>query len=149
MHGANRLASNSLLEALVFSRRIVSRTIDAEHSPAGVIEGDYIYSKLSEREMPESLPQYSLAALQELMWEKVGVMRDRKSLKEAADILAGWEKVIPPPADRPSHELCNLVLAGRLMTESALLREESRGAHYRSDFPQPSPSWKRHIIFTK
>ena len=149
VHGANRLASNSLLEALVFSRRIISRAIGADNSPAGFIEGDYIYSKLSERKIPEPLPQYSLAALQELMWEKVGVMRDKKGLNEAADILAGWEKVIPPPADRPGHELCNLVLAGRLMTESALLREESRGAHYRSDFPQPSSTWQRHIVFTK
>ena len=47
------------------------------------------------------------------------------------------------------YELANLVLTGRLVTEAALLREESRGAHFRSDFPQSSPQWQRHIIFTK
>ena len=51
------------------------------------------------------------------------------------------------PADRPSYELCNLVLTGRLVTEAALVREESRGAHFRSDFPRHSPQWRRHIIF--
>jgi L-aspartate oxidase len=79
----------------------------------------------------------------------VGVIRDREGLTQAAEILAAWQKSLPPPTDRPSYELHNLVLAGRLMTEAALLREESRGAHFRSDFPQSSPQWQRHIIFTR
>jgi L-aspartate oxidase len=51
--------------------------------------------------------------------------------------------------DRPSYELSNMVLAGRLMTEAALIRQESRGAHFRSDCPEPSDQWLRHIIFRK
>jgi len=78
----------------------------------------------------------------------VGVIRDRKSLTQAADILATWQKALPKPTDRPSYELNNLVLTGRLVTEAALLRKESRGAHFRSDFPQNSPQWQRHIVFT-
>ena len=75
-------------------------------------------------------------------------MRDGEGLEEAAGILAAWDWVLPPPTDRPSHELCNLILVGRLMAEAAVLREESRGAHFRSDFPQTSPEWQRHIVFT-
>ncbi|MFC2058125.1 L-aspartate oxidase, partial [Chloroflexota bacterium] len=86
---------------------------------------------------------------QSLMWEKVGIVRSGEGLKEAANVLAGWGKSLKPPTDRPSYELANTVLVGRLIAEAALLREESRGAHFRSDFSQPSPSWQRHIIFRK
>jgi L-aspartate oxidase len=51
------------------------------------------------------------------------------------------------PTDRLSYELNTMVTNARLMTEAALLREESRGAHYRSDFPSSSEKWKRHIVF--
>ena len=52
-------------------------------------------------------------------------------------------------SDWTSHELANMVLAGRMMAEAALLREESRGAHYRTDFPQPREEWRRHIVFRR
>ena len=54
---------------------------------------------------------------------------------------------MPAPADRPSNELASLLLAGRLVTEAALIRQESRGAHYRTDFPNPSDVWVKHIVF--
>lgn len=152
VHGANRLASNSLLEALVFGRRIVVRTLGAEHPPATTVDGEYIYRNLSadrSGRVRNRLPEPSMSALQELMWEKVGIIRDGKGLSETADILASWEKLLPTPVDRPGHELCNLILAGRLMAEAALLREESRGAHFRTDFPDTSPRWQRRVVFTK
>jgi len=83
------------------------------------------------------------------MWDKVGIIRSGKSLKEAARILATWEGLLPQPGDRPAYELSNLVLCARLVTEAALLREESRGAHFRTDFPRTSPEWQRHIVFKK
>jgi L-aspartate oxidase len=76
-------------------------------------------------------------------------VRSGEGLAEAAAILASWQKTIEKPSDRPSYELNNLVLVGRLMAEAALIREESRGAHFRSDFPGPSPDWLRHIVFKK
>ena len=88
----------------------------------------------------------SLSTLQALIWDKVGIIRSREDLTEAADILAAWQQCLPQPKDRPSHELANLVVTARLVTEAALLREESRGAHFRSDFPQSSPEWQRHIV---
>jgi L-aspartate oxidase len=104
---------------------------------------------LPERDALPKVPSLNLPNLQSLMWDKVGIIRSGRSLKEAAGVLATWESCLPQPGDRTSHELNNLVLCAKLATEAALLREESRGAHFRTDFPQASPEWKRHIVFRK
>jgi L-aspartate oxidase len=83
------------------------------------------------------------------MWQSVGIVRDGAGLADAARRLSAWRAALPTPHDRPSHELANLLLAGRLMAEAALLREESRGAHFRSDFPQPREEWRRHLTFRR
>ncbi len=147
VHGANRLASNSLLDALVFGRRIVNKTIGADNSPSDVIGEDYTHRRLTKRHASKPSAGPSIAALQELMWEKVGIVRDGPGLNEAAEILTAWEESLPSPVDRPSHELYNMIQAGRLMAEAAITREESRGAHFRSDFPKPSPEWQKHVVF--
>ena len=79
----------------------------------------------------------------------MGIIRQKKGLEEAANTLAAWQKSLSRPTDRPSYELNNLVMTGRLATEAALIREESRGAHFRSDYPKTLPKWQRHIVFTK
>ncbi|MCL0057639.1 L-aspartate oxidase [Dehalococcoidales bacterium] len=145
VHGANRLASNSLLEAIVFSKRVIEKTKKGV-KPAS--KSSEIHHTLSQRQVPQAVPAPNLSALQQLLWDKVGIIRNKESLTEAADTLAGWQKSLPQPTDRSSYELNNLVLTGRLVTEAALLREESRGAHFRSDFPHHSPQWQRHIVFT-
>jgi len=150
VHGANRLASNSMLEVVVFSKRIVEKTrAGAEPEAPATSRGADVRYSLSKRQVPDAMPAPSLSALQQLHWDKVGIIRNKESLTEAADILAAWQCRLPQPTDRPSYELSNLVLTGRLVTEAALLREESRGAHFRSDFPQSLPQWQRHIIFTR
>jgi len=150
VHGANRLASNSLLEAVVFGQRIVERT--TKETEAGAPDNDQgketRYS-LSQRRIPETVPPPSHSTLQQLLWDKVGIIRHKEGLTEAADVLAAWQKSLPRPTDRPSYELNNLVITGRLVTEAALLREESRGAHFRSGFPHSVPQWQRHIILVK
>ncbi len=154
VHGANRLASNSLLEAIVFSKRIIERTVTKKSSrtkdkvtktPSA---GD-LHTTLSQRPAPKIVPPPSLAVLQQLHWDKAGIIRDKDGLNQAAGVLAAWQNTLPGPVDQPSHELSNLILAGRLLTEAALIREESRGAHFRSDFPQTSPKWQCHIIWRK
>jgi L-aspartate oxidase len=150
VHGANRLASNSLLESVVFSKRVVQRTEMTTPPRHGEERSNEAISYcLPEREVLPKVPHLNLPNLQSLMWDKVGIIRSGKSLKEAAGILATWESFLSQPSDRPSYELNNLVLCARLMTEAALLREESRGAHFRTDFPRTSPEWQRHIIFKK
>ena len=67
----------------------------------------------------------------------------------AARILNVWDKMMAQPTDGPSHELCNMVLLGRLIAESALLRQESRGSHYRSDFPDTASEWEKHIVLSQ
>jgi L-aspartate oxidase len=150
VHGANRLASNSLLESVVFSKRIVQRTEMTTPPRHRKKRSDEAISYcLPGREVLSKMPPLNLPNLQSLMWDKVGIIRSGKSLKEAASILATWESCLSRPSDRPSYELTNLVLCARLVTEAALLREESRGAHFRTDFPRTSPKWRRHIVFRK
>jgi L-aspartate oxidase len=171
VHGANRLASNSLLETVVFAKRVIARTLDAGRGPtAAVADAVTLPASASDRgraavyrPQGETMPRIGLPAralpfaetalslvnLQSLMWEKVGIVRDGAGLAEASLTLSMWEQSAPPARDRPSHELANLLLVGRLVTEAALIRTESRGAHYRVDFPNPDESWVRHTVFRK
>ena len=147
VHGANRLASNSMLEVIVFAKRIMEKTKKGRIITAP--RQNEIRRILGERQRVKKVTSApSLSALQQLHWDKVGIIRNQAGLTQAAETLAAWQESLPPPTDRPSYELNNLVLAGRLMTEAALLREESRGAHFRADFPQSSPQWQRYIVFT-
>ena len=148
VHGANRLASNSMLEVVVFSKRIMEKTSKGTKIEAPV-KNVGTHCSLSQRQVSKTVPAPSLSALQRLHWNKVGIIRNQECLTRAADTLATWQRSLPQPTDRPSYELNNLVLTGRLVTEAALLREESRGAHFRSDFPQSSTQWQCHVIFTK
>ena len=144
VHGANRLASNSLLESVVFAHRLVER----------------LFNGAGEREPPEPAPDARTLApappaaepptreqVQALMWRRVGLERDAAGLSEAAARLAAWEAALPAPSTREDHELRSLLTCCRLAAEAALLREESRGAHYRSDFPGEREEWRRHLVF--
>ena len=72
-----------------------------------------------------------------------------KGLEEAAGVFSAWEASAPDGGGRGERELANMVTLGRLMAESALVREESRGAHFRTDFPETSEAWVRHTVFMK
>jgi L-aspartate oxidase len=145
VHGANRLASNSLLEVLVFAKRIVERTKRELDAAAPANEG---ICHLERRPSgPGSVTPISRTALESLLWENVGIVRSGDGLEKASATLAAWEAILERPTDRPSHELANMVLVGRLITEAAQIREESRGAHFRSDFAEPSEAWLKHIVF--
>jgi L-aspartate oxidase len=145
VHGANRLASNSMLEVLVFSKRIIEKIFNPV-SPVTANSLQSIRKTLPVRKSIIPKASVSLGALQDMMWNKVGIVRDKEGLTYAADTLAAWQSCLPEPADRPSYELRNLVLTGRLIAEAALVREESRGAHFRADFPTHSVDWEKHII---
>jgi L-aspartate oxidase len=148
VHGANRLASNSMVEVVVYAKRIIERTKEcvAVYS-SGSPEGDGDYCMFPQRPSLKKAPALSLSALQALMWENVGIVRSRESLEDAAAILATWGGSLGSPTDRLSYELNSLVVTGRLVAEAALVREESRGAHFRSDFPESSDQWLRHLVF--
>jgi len=135
VHGANRLASNSLLEGLVYGARAAdsmrqqSRT-ESRH-PAGARSQPPVASGNGQSGNVEKFIQ----KVQSLMWERVGVVREGKVLQQVVPELRALEAQAPPLGDRRSHEAANIVQAGLLIARSALAREESRGAHYRLDCP--------------
>jgi L-aspartate oxidase len=145
VHGANRLASNSLLESVVFARRLVRRTVEAPDACAPPVAAAAVLPAAS----PGEAPPPTLESLQRLMWERVGIVRDADGLAEAAAVLAAWEAAGRAPVDRAAHELANLVTCARLVANAALTREESRGVHYRRDFPEPREEWRRHIVWRR
>jgi L-aspartate oxidase len=145
VHGSNRLASNSLLETVVFAQRVVQRTVEA---PGGSAPPTTETLALSEPVVAEA-GHPSREAVQSLMWDQVGIVRDAEGLSRAKAVLSAWEASLPAPTDRDSQEVTDLVLCARLVTEAALMREESRGAHYRRDFPEPREEWRRHLVFRR
>ncbi len=96
-----------------------------------------------------SMPALSKEALQDLLWRNVGIRRHGSRLLLTARILCAWERTMPAPADRAGFELRNLLLIGQLMVEAALIRQESRGSHFREDFPDTLPNWERHVQWTR
>jgi L-aspartate oxidase len=140
VHGANRLASNSLLECLVFADRAgfvssegASGAADAGDVPAGLVD-----DRPPMPARPAALPD--LQSTRQLLWDGAGVIRDAASLECIANVapeaLDSQAAAIATPAD---------VLVAMLVARAALVREESRGGHYRSDFPVEDPAWAMHI----
>lgn len=142
VHGANRLASNSLLEVLVVAKRIV------DVAGGGPGPGSSGMQPLLAVEHAVRPPKSSFRALQALLWENVGIIRSGERLDHARQVLDAWGRMLPEAEDRLSWELTNGILVGRLMAEAARLREESRGAHFRQDFPEVSPDWQKRIAFS-
>ena len=149
VHGANRLASNSLLEVLVFGKRIIERSLkDAAREAVADWNGD-LRSSIPHHEALSGVGPPNRSSLQQLLWENAGIVRNGPGLARAASVLSNWRHCLPQPGDRPSWELLNLIITGRLMTEAALMRLESRGAHFRLDYPAPDAAWHRHIILAR
>jgi L-aspartate oxidase len=145
VHGANRLASNSLLETVVFAQRVIERTVSSPRTTARASDEGLMLAPPHAAEVSPLTRE----SLQSLMWEDVGIVRSAESLRRAAATLSAWQASAPPPTDRPSQELVDLLTCARLVTEAALRREESRGAHYRTDFPEPGDEWRRHLVFRR
>ena len=146
VHGANRLASNSLLESVVFARRLSERLFAEQEGEGPPMPSPHAHTLPPVDPSPPSEPP-TREAVQQLMWEQVGIERDADGLADAAERLAAFEAALPPTARHEDHELRSIITSGRLAAAAALLREESRGAHYRRDFPEPREAWRRHLVF--
>jgi len=133
VHGANRLASNSLLEGLVYGARAGARMRD-ELRPRPARAAPVTTAKSCDGP-GESGTEEITARLQDLMWNDVGIVRDGTGLRRALDLLQQLGPGLAHPQTRLAYEARNLHAAGTLVARSALAREESRGAHYRTDFP--------------
>ena len=147
VHGANRLASNSLLEGLVFGAR-AAEAMMYPPAPGSLPERTTEEWPLS-RGTGEAFP--SASEVRELMWRSVGLFRDEGGLSGAVVQLNRWsEAVTRPPRPRQSElefrRIRSLVTVGLLIARAAMRRKESRGCHFRTDFPvHNDPLWKRHV----
>jgi L-aspartate oxidase len=147
VHGANRLASNSLLEGIVFGARIVQRTVQPTIDPSPSVVSFAADSTLR-LDLPAAAADGAAppqAELRALMWRQVGLIRDASGLEQARATLAAWHAQLAPARTIAEHELHNQVLLGWLMATAALERRESRGSHYRTDYPATDPAWRRRI----
>jgi L-aspartate oxidase len=155
VHGANRLASNSLLEALVFGARAaadVRRAVrtSGERAPSGerpvtaAAPSDPTRAPAaSPGPTADRSPAEVEAEMRAVMWDRAGLVRDRAGLARA---LGQLEAVGPALPDGPTWaEARNMALVARLVAAAALARRESRGAHYRSDHPAADPAWQRRL----
>jgi L-aspartate oxidase len=144
LHGANRLASNSLIEGLVYGTLCGRGAADAVKALPRDMRALPIRSAIPESEPDARLDVADLtASLRSLMVRKMGIVRDRTRLLEAKDDLRFWCRyALSREFDgRAGWELQNLLTVARLMIAGALAREESRGTHFRSDFPAHDASW--------
>lgn len=160
VHGANRLASNSLLEGLVFGARAgIAMGKDAPgskkssgHLPGVPAPKSWNNSAEKSAEKAKSKPAASgaLTQLRELMWKYAGILRNGKELKAAIEALRTMEIPQSGKNGRSDHELHNLHVLGSLIARGALTREESRGSHYRADFPfRDDEKFQKHSLIAK
>ncbi|NCY01618.1 MAG: L-aspartate oxidase [Planctomycetia bacterium] len=161
LHGANRLASNSLLEGLVYGARAgEAASEDILGASGGPDDGDREF-RVPALSNPRAVDPHSQAAeangsldladirnsLRALMWRHVGVERTGDSLGEALETVEGWCRYVLPRqfAEPQGWQLQNMLEVARLMIRGAVERRETRGVHFRSDFPEPSAAWRAHI----
>ncbi|MGB9677245.1 MAG: L-aspartate oxidase [Candidatus Ratteibacteria bacterium] len=148
VHGANRLASNSLLECLVFGKR-VSIKLKEENFKLFSADLKYIFPKKADVLIDKEDLKRSIRSL---MWRNVGIERDEETLRYAFENLKEWQKYafLKEFYDRSGFESLNMLIVASLITEAAIIRKESRGTHYRKDYPEiDDKNWKKHIVFSK
>jgi L-aspartate oxidase len=158
VHGANRLASNSLLEALVFADHAAAQTEVLLAEPEKSTSGDCSPANDPRRQANEVSPefvQHMKQLVQTLMWSHVGIVRSNHRLSQALRELRILESAVETlyQSSRISEgllELRNLVTVGKLIVESALLRHESRGLHYNVDYPErDDQKWLRDTLLRR
>ncbi len=142
VHGANRLASNSLLEAVVMGARVAADISRIAPGWRGMPPPQWP-ARLRPVEPAAAQDAEAIAMLRETMSRHVGMERTRDGLSEALKVLADISA-----RTAGARDLANAIAAARLIAVSALLRSESRGSHYRSDFPVAEDGWRRHSFLT-
>ncbi len=164
VHGANRLGGNGVADSVVFGGCAGDSMVDYVGRHAVPAPSSAQLSALSERwtrplasaasESPFELRKH----LEDVMWERVGLVRDGSGLRSALDELVGLRSraaritVAGAAASNPAWnalvDVTNLVDVGQMVAESALARTESRGAHYRLDYPSPDGAWLKNVVLT-
>ena len=151
VHGANRLASNSLLEGLVFGHRVAraAAAISPGRAPRKSSKPEISQPKATGKE--ETACRAVFEPLQQLMWQHAGLTRCEAGLSLASKQLKQWWPLTDYDfAGVALNETRNMLIVAAMMVEAAAARCESRGCHYRHDFPEPDSGWEtKHISFQK
>ena len=151
LHGANRLASNSLLEGLVFGeiagrvcREMTDRPVAGDRPPK--IVSDIRLSERSELDLADVR-----SSLRSVLWRHVGIQRSGDRLKEVIEMFDFWARYTLDKIfdERPGWEVQNMLFVGALITRAALWRGESRGVHFRTDRPDPSDTFQVHDVWRR
>lgn len=163
VHGANRLGGNALADTQVFGKIAgenaakAAKTVDFEENPEMFkAEEERITGLIKDGNIK---PQELKKRIKQLMWEKVSIIRNEKNLNEALKELMEMEKSLNDlkVEDKKQYntdlqtalEVINMVQIATLVVKSAILRRESRGAHYREDYPETKDEWKKSIVLNK
>lgn len=142
VHGANRLASNSLLEGLVFGARAGTAAVldNSSFQPRVTGRGNAGLPITTRSTSPAAISTAVKKRIKRVMWERVGILRTHESLARA---IREFDQIASSNLSTSSR---NFVMLARLVAAAALWREESRGAHFRTDFPEPLEEFKAHSI---
>jgi succinate dehydrogenase/fumarate reductase flavoprotein subunit len=149
VHGANRLASNSLLDGLVFASILTQK----------LLEKTGALSTWEDVKSPEGHSARTGAAsfdsmeiktkIKDIMWDKAGIIRDKEGLLYAQDQLNKFREKFIPQIQVPDLEVGNMITLGLIIAKTAMEREESRGGHYRIDFPFTDEEWQKHSVLKR
>ncbi|MBP2629230.1 MAG: L-aspartate oxidase [Firmicutes bacterium] len=144
VHGANRLASNSLLEGLVISERVARRYASLKEIRK---QKQRIFSN-HQLKIATSYDYEELrSSVKNIMEKKVGLLRTAEGLSEALDWFEQWERLFDYEVNNVMEiEVRNMLTVGKLVAEAAILRTESRGGHFRQDYPYTVAGWCKHIL---
>lgn len=152
VHGANRLASNSLLEGIVFGERIVANAGEIMYQRR--VKPEEIYKDFDNDwvhipPIKGIAPNEAKTELQHTMWSEVGIIRDYQGLKRANMKIEQLYNFLCPGDDPLAYmEMVNMLTVARIVVQAALWRKESRGGHFRSDYPKPDDdNWIKHVSF--
>lgn len=138
VHGANRLASNSLLEGLVFAERVARDLATIKPHAKVPVPTKWKVPPLADR----GAAQVAADDIRAVMWDFAGIARTARGLRTANERLADIGSRLPHGATEEQ----NMLQTAQLVVEAALLRKESRGGHYRADYPRAKRTWTgRHI----
>jgi L-aspartate oxidase len=152
VHGANRLASNSLLEGIVFGQRIINHAEEIMYRRQVSVEEicrtfdpGWVYTPLD----PHMEPREAKKQLQATMWREVGIIRNEVGLKKAnKEIEQLYNQLAPGECLTDYLEMINMLTIAHVIVQAALWRKESRGGHYRSDYPDRDElRWVKHTSF--
>jgi L-aspartate oxidase len=148
VHGANRLASNSLLEGLVYGARTGKSVADSVQD-VHLEESAPVPFQSTSLSQSHNLQEMKIM-LKQIMWEKAGIIRCGESLQNGKNTLKEWDFIKECSVlKRDELEFKNMLTTAQLIIDAALLREGSIGAHYRSDFKERGENWQKHTICNK